>query len=56
MAHGLENLFIVGSYVFASASYANPIFTTVQLPVRLVERLSKKIYSQIYRRYSYNLK
>ena len=41
--HGVENLFIAGSSVFASAGYANPTFTIVQLSVRLAEHLNKNI-------------
>jgi hypothetical protein len=45
MVHGVDNLFIAGSSVFASAGYANPTFTIVQLSVRLAEHLSKKLSS-----------
>lgn len=39
--HGVENLFITGSSVFASAGYANPTFTIIQLSVRLAEYFSR---------------
>ena len=45
MVHDVENLFIAGSSIFASAGYANPTFTVVQLSARLAEHLSKKIIS-----------
>ncbi len=45
MVHDVENLFIAGSSTFASAGYANPTFTVVQLSARLAEHLSKKILS-----------
>ena len=41
--HGVDNLFIAGSSIFASAGYSNPTFTIVQLSIRLGEHLSKKI-------------
>ena len=33
--HGVDNLFLAGSSVFASAGYSNPTFTIVQLSLRL---------------------
>ena len=45
MVHDVDNLFIAGSSVFASAGYANPTFTIVQLSIRLAEHLSKKLSS-----------
>jgi len=45
MVHGVHNLFIAGSSIFASAGYANPTFTIVQLSIRLAEHLSKKLSS-----------
>ena len=45
MVHGVDNLFIAGSSVFASAGYTNPTFTIVQLSIRLAEHLSKKLSS-----------
>jgi len=45
MVHGVDNLFIAGSSIFASAGYANPTFTILQLSVRLAEHLSEKLTS-----------
>ena len=45
MVHDVDNLFIAGSSVFASAGYTNPTFTIVQLSIRLAEHLSKKLSS-----------
>jgi choline dehydrogenase-like flavoprotein len=37
--HGLENLYVGGSSVFASTGYANPTYTIVQLALRLGDHL-----------------
>lgn len=37
--HGIANLFVVGSSVFATSGYANPTLTIVALAVRLADRL-----------------
>ena len=41
--HGVDNLFLAGSSVFASAGYSNPTFTIVQLSLRLGMHLKEKI-------------
>tara|TARA_B100001121_G_scaffold143851_1_gene125808 strand:+ start:1324 stop:2757 length:1434 start_codon:yes stop_codon:yes gene_type:complete len=41
--HGVDNLYLVGSSVFASAGYSNPTFTIVQLSLRLGYYLKNKI-------------
>ena len=38
--HGLDNLFVAGSSVFASSGYANPTLTLVALAARLGEHLA----------------
>jgi choline dehydrogenase-like flavoprotein len=38
--HGIENLFVAGSSVFATAGYANPTLTIVALALRLGDHLS----------------
>jgi choline dehydrogenase-like flavoprotein len=43
--HGLQNLYIGGSSVFATGSYAHPTFTIVQLALRLAEHLDGKLRS-----------
>jgi len=37
--HGVDNLYIAGSSVFATSSYANPTFTIVALALRLAKHL-----------------
>ena len=37
--HGVSNLYIGGSSVFASPGYANPTYTIVQLALRLGDHL-----------------
>ena len=37
--HGMENLYIAGSSVFATPSYCNPTYTIVQLALRLGDHL-----------------
>jgi choline dehydrogenase-like flavoprotein len=41
--HGLSNLYIGGSSVFASAGFANPTYTIVQLALRLGDHLAETI-------------
>jgi choline dehydrogenase-like flavoprotein len=38
--HGISNLYIGGSSVFATTGYANPTYTIVQLALRLAEHLA----------------
>jgi choline dehydrogenase-like flavoprotein len=38
--HGIENLFVAGSSVFATSGYANPTLTLVALAVRLGRHLT----------------
>lgn len=38
---GVENLFLCGSSVFATAGHANPTFTIVQLSLRLADHINK---------------
>ncbi|MEZ5529769.1 MAG: GMC family oxidoreductase [Porticoccaceae bacterium] len=40
-AHGIENLYIIGSSVFPSIGWANPTLTIVALSVRLAEKLKR---------------
>jgi choline dehydrogenase-like flavoprotein len=37
--HGIENLFVAGSSVFPTSSWANPTFTSIALSLRLADRL-----------------
>jgi choline dehydrogenase-like flavoprotein len=39
--HGVANLHVAGSSVFATGAYANPTYTIVQLALRLADRLHK---------------
>jgi len=39
--HGIENLFIAGSSVFPTGSWANPTLTAVALALRLADRLAR---------------
>ncbi len=39
--HGLDNLFVGGSSVFATAGHANPTLTIVALTLRLAEHLKQ---------------
>lgn len=41
--HGLANLHVAGSSVFATAGWANPTFTLVALALRLAERLKGEL-------------
>ncbi len=41
--HGIDNLFIGGSSVFASPGVSNPTFTIVQLALRLAEHLNARL-------------
>ena len=41
--HSLDNLFVAGSSVFASAGISNPTFTIITLSIRLAEHLSKVV-------------
>ncbi len=41
--HGLENLLVAGSSVFASPGHANPTYTIVQLALRLGDHLAKRL-------------
>jgi choline dehydrogenase-like flavoprotein len=43
--HGIQNLYIGGSSVFATAGYAHPTYTIVQLALRLAEHLDGKLRS-----------
>jgi choline dehydrogenase-like flavoprotein len=40
--HGVENLFVAGSSVFAISGYANPTLTIVALALRLAARLARE--------------
>ena len=42
--HGMENLYIGGSSVFASGSFVNPTYTIVQLALRLGDHLSAELH------------
>ncbi|PJN93755.1 GMC family oxidoreductase, partial [Amaricoccus sp. HAR-UPW-R2A-40] len=39
--HGIGNLYIGGSSVFATSGHANPTYTIIQLTLRLGDRLGK---------------
>ena len=41
--HDLDNLYIGGSSVFATAGYANPTYTIVQLALRLGDHLAGRL-------------
>ena len=41
--HGMDNLFIGGSSVFATGGYANPTYTIVQLALRLGDHLAASV-------------
>jgi choline dehydrogenase-like flavoprotein len=43
--HGIQNLYIGGSSVFATGSYAHPTYTIVQLALRLADHLDGKLRS-----------
>jgi choline dehydrogenase-like flavoprotein len=43
--HGLANLYIAGSSVFATSGYCNPTLTLVALAVRLAAHLEKQVLS-----------
>lgn len=43
--HGIQNLYIGGSSVFATASYTHPTFTIVQLALRLADHLDSRLRS-----------
>ncbi|MEX2405704.1 MAG: GMC family oxidoreductase [Actinomycetota bacterium] len=40
--HGLDNLYVVGSSVFATSGYANPTLTIVALALRLADHLAAR--------------
>jgi len=40
--HGIENLFVAGSSVFPTYSFANPTVTIVALAVRLADHLGSR--------------
>ncbi|WP_424930043.1 GMC oxidoreductase [Amaricoccus tamworthensis] len=44
--HGVENLFIGGSSVFATAGHANPTYSIVQLALRLGDHLGEALQQQ----------
>jgi choline dehydrogenase-like flavoprotein len=44
--HGLANLYIAGSSVFATGGHSNPTLTLVALALRLAEHLEKQISSE----------
>ena len=37
--HGVENLYVAGSSVFATSGHANPTMTIVAMALRLADRL-----------------
>ncbi len=41
--HGIQNLYVGGSSVFATGGYAHPTFTIVQLALRLADHLDGKL-------------
>jgi len=41
--HGIDNLFVAGSSVFASAGCVNPTLTIVALAVRLADQLQTEL-------------
>jgi choline dehydrogenase-like flavoprotein len=41
--HGVSNLFVAGSSVFATSGFANPTLTVVALALRLAEHLDKRL-------------
>jgi len=41
--HGVANLYIAGSSVFASSGYANPTLTIVALALRLSDELRRQL-------------
>lgn len=43
--HGIENLYVGGSSVFATGSFAHPTFTIVELALRLAEHLDGRLRS-----------
>jgi choline dehydrogenase-like flavoprotein len=43
--HSLDNLYVAGSSVFATAGISNPTFTIITLSIRLAEHLSKTLGS-----------
>jgi choline dehydrogenase-like flavoprotein len=43
--HGLDNLFVGGSSVFATPGHANPTYTIVQLALRLADHLVGRLRS-----------
>ena len=43
--HGLTNLDVGGSSVFATGGFANPTYTIVQLALRLGEHLGREMQS-----------
>jgi choline dehydrogenase-like flavoprotein len=43
--HGIRNLYIGGSSVFASVGYVNPTYTITQLALRLGDHLGRELHS-----------
>ncbi len=41
--HGVANLYVAGSSVFPTASYANPTLTIVALTLRLAEEIKRRV-------------
>jgi choline dehydrogenase-like flavoprotein len=41
--HGMENLHLAGSSVFATPGHANPTYTVVQLALRLGDRIAPPV-------------
>ena len=43
--HGIGNLYIGGSSVFATSGYVNPTYTIVQLALRLGDHLGQELHT-----------
>ena len=43
--HGIGNLYIGGSSVFATSGYVNPTYTNVQLALRLGDHLGQELHT-----------
>jgi choline dehydrogenase-like flavoprotein len=41
--HGTSNLFVLGSSVFPTGGYANPVLTVIALAVRLGDLLRREL-------------